>query len=128
MQTFNKSERLCNKKIIEHLYKQGNSFIEYPFKVIWLNVLLPSSNTVQLLINVSTRKYKKAVDRNYIKRLIRESYRRNKNDFCSNISKNNIPLTFALTYISKSILSYQEIENKIILILQHLQKLNEKNS
>jgi ribonuclease P protein component len=128
MQTFRKDERLCSKKIIHRLFLEGNDFSEFPFKVIWMFVSLSTENATQILISIPMKNFKKAVDRNYLKRMIREAYRLNKATLQGSLSANQRQLAFSLIYIGKNILTYKEIENKIILILQRLQQLNENNS
>src|ERR1700712_3819701 len=76
--TFTKEERLCNKKLIDQLYHNGSSFLCYPFKVSWLMATDLQPFPAQVLFSVSKKRYKKAVDRNLIKRRIREAYRLHK--------------------------------------------------
>jgi ribonuclease P protein component len=77
--TFPKEEHLCRKKLIEELFsKQGSSFGVYPLRIVWIKAVEPTSAPPQVLISVSKRTFKRAVDRNRIKRLIREAYRLNK--------------------------------------------------
>src|SRR5262245_30486957 len=76
--TFRKEERLNKEKWIQELFTKGSSFHLYPFKVLFLphpEVQIPAS---QVLISVSSRNFKRAVDRNTIKRRVREAYRLNK--------------------------------------------------
>ena len=77
--TFPKEEHLCRKKLIEELFsKQGSSFGVYPLRIVWIKAPAPTSAPPQVLISVSKRTFKRAVDRNRLKRLIREAYRLNK--------------------------------------------------
>ena len=77
--TFPKEEHLCRKKLIEELFgKQGSSFGVYPLRNVWLKSEAPTTVPPQVLISVSKRTFKRAVDRNRLKRLIREAYRLNK--------------------------------------------------
>ena len=78
MYTFKKEERLCNKKLIDELFHNGSSFLCYPFKVSWLLVDEPAQFPAQVLFSVSKKRYKRAVDRNLIKRRMREAYRLHK--------------------------------------------------
>ncbi|MDO7854040.1 ribonuclease P protein component [Hymenobacter convexus] len=77
--TFPKEEHLCRKKLIEELFsKQSSSFGVYPLRLVWIKAPAPTTAPPQVLISVSKRTFKRAVDRNRLKRLIREAYRLNK--------------------------------------------------
>ncbi|HET8860402.1 ribonuclease P protein component [Marivirga sp.] len=78
--SFKKSERLHHRKDIQELFEKGSSFYLYPFKVIYMTESIDSQiKPQQILISVPKRKFKKAPDRNFIKRQIREAYRHHKN-------------------------------------------------
>ena len=124
-QTFKKEERLHSKKLIGQLFARGDSFFVYPFKVIFLPVSENSSIPAQVLISVSKKKFKSAVKRNRIKRLIREAYRKNK-QFLTNENPRNKTLLVAFIYVADTIMEYHDIEKKIILILQRLKSKDEK--
>ncbi|RDC65151.1 ribonuclease P protein component [Adhaeribacter pallidiroseus] len=76
--SFKKEERLCSKKLIEQLFREGSSFNLYPLRFIFIKQSPPAAIVPQILISVSKRNFKKAVDRNRLKRQIREAYRQNK--------------------------------------------------
>ena len=107
--TFQKAERLSKEKNIQELFSKGSSFYLYPFKIL----LLPNPDQNypynQVLISVSSRNFKKAVDRNLIKRRIREAYRLNKAAL-----KGTQKLMIAYIYTAKEILTFQEIQEKLI--------------
>jgi len=123
---FKKNERLHSKKQIDMLFTKGNSFFQYPFKVIFSFEKTNETEMPKLLITVSKRHLKRAVDRNKVKRLVREAYRNNKNSFLASYKNNESSLMFGLIYNAKTILSYAEIEKKIILILQRLIEQDEQ--
>ena len=75
MNKFNKEERLCSKKSLDLLFKNGSSFLLYPFRVTYLFVAEPHIFPAQVVINVAKKRYKHSVDRNLIKRRTREAYR-----------------------------------------------------
>ena len=119
-QTFRKHERLHRKSLITKLFEEGHSFNVNPFRVTGLVTDSPSASPVQLLISVPRYLYKRAVDRNKIKRRIRESFRKNREELYSALSENHVSLLVCIRYQSKEILSSQIIRDKIIVILQRL--------
>jgi len=124
---FGKSERLRNVTLIGDLFKEGKSVFTYPFKVVFMPNPAVSFPPVQLLIVAPKRGYKKAVDRNRIKRLVREAYRCNKHILWSSRQVSGQQLLVAVVYVGKTILPYAEIEKKLILILHRLSKKDEEN-
>ena len=117
--TFPKSERLHSKKLIQELFDKGSSFYSYPFKVLVLPNPDEDCPNHQVLISVSKRKFKRAVDRNLIKRRIRESYRLNKQILYSNENVKT-PQLIAYIYTGKEIPTYQFIEVKLSKSLKRL--------
>lgn len=73
-----KSERLHSKKIIDKLFAEGDSLLQYPLKLVFLKTDLQCNHPVQAGFTASKKNFKKAVARNRIKRLLREAYRTNK--------------------------------------------------
>jgi ribonuclease P protein component len=127
-QTFKKEERLSGKKSIAALFEEGKGFFVYPFKVVFLKVPESRPFPASVLVSVSKRNFKKAVDRNRIKRLIREAYRQNKSILGSNLESQPESLLLGFIYTAKTIMEYKEIERKIILILQRLIKGDAKTA
>jgi len=105
---FSKSERLCSKRLTDYLFLKGENFKSEPLTVVY--ALNPSpSRYHQILITVPYKKFKKAVDRNLIKRRIREAYRLNKHLLNAKVEK----LMIAYIYNSKEVEDYRQIESGI---------------
>jgi ribonuclease P protein component len=119
---FPKEERLHSKKMIQELFDKGSSFYLYPFKIIILRNANDHTAEHQVLISVSKRNFKLAVDRNLIKRKIKEAYRLNKQLLYSNENINE-PLLIAYIYTGKENHPFQFIQNKLI---KSIKRLNEE--
>lgn len=128
MQTFCKNERLSEKKIIDALFIDGKSFRQDPFRVIWLETVSEESEHSRVLISVPRKRIKKAVDRNLVKRRIRESYRKNKSELIEFLKQKQSKCVFAFIYNSSEIATFEETEKKIIQILQRFQSEYEKSN
>jgi ribonuclease P protein component len=113
--TFKKEERLSKEKIIQELFDKGSSFYLYPFKVFFLPNRDSQYPYHQVLISVSKKNFKKAVDRNLIKRRIREGYRLNKNQ----IGDQN-KLVIAYIYSAKEILPSAQIHERLVKTFKRL--------
>ncbi len=126
MLNFRKEERLTNKKIINSLFIKGSSFFIYPFSIKWNIITATFKFPSQILISIPKRNFKKAVDRNKLKRLVRDAYRINKSILSESISDSDKKFVFTLIYTEKEIVDFKLIHEKIILILQRLLKEHEK--
>ncbi|MDB5152798.1 MAG: ribonuclease protein component [Mucilaginibacter sp.] len=125
--TFTKEERLCNKKLIDQLFHNGSSFLCYPFKVSWLIASDPQLFPAQVLFSVPKKRYKNAVDRNLIKRRIREAYRLHKQQYLySLLSDTGKNIVFSIGFIGKEIAPYDFIEKKILKLLNQLSEQIDK--
>lgn len=111
--TFKKEERLCSKRLIEDLFSEGKSFSHYPFIIYYKNNQLPDSYPAQVLVTVSKKKLRKAVDRNLMKRKIREAYRLLKPQLYSTIRKSGSNYSIAIVYIAHNNTASTNFHNKL---------------
>ena len=108
-----KYERICKENDIQALFDKGEGFSVYPFRVVFLFRHDESRPvTVRLLVSVSKKRFHHAFKRNRVKRLIRESWRRNKAPLYEICEKDNISLDVALVYTATVIHSYEEVLEK----------------
>ena len=114
--TFSKEEKLKKKNLITELFASGKSASVFPLRMIYLENDHDSPFKVQAGVSVSKRNFKSAVDRNRIKRLMRESYRKNK--YLIYNDKDTKKHILMLIYQAKSEVSYQEMEEKMIDLIQ----------
>jgi ribonuclease P protein component len=117
--TLNKNERLKSRKIIEHLFSEGKSFMVSPFRVSYL-FDQKASSPLQFGTGVSTKHFKKAVDRNRIKRLAREAWRLQKTGLQEKLKEQNRQLSVFIIYTSKELPKYKEVSEKMNKIIDKL--------
>ena len=117
--TYPKKEKLKSKNTIDLLFLKGKSVSKYPLRLVYVENTEVNAERIKMGVSVSKKYFKKAVDRNYFKRVLRETYRLNKYLLIDNLEK---PYAFMFFYQSKERLSYREIEEKTI---QLFQKFNE---
>ena len=121
---FPSAEKLKSKILIDRLFSEGKSIQQYPIKLIFTPILHTKILTHMTGVSVPKRNFKKAVDRNYLKRLMREAFRKNKY-----LVDNNLQQEFALMFIytGREKLDYQTILNSIIKILEKLKEREGKD-
>jgi ribonuclease P protein component len=121
MYTLKKEERLCNKKLIDQLFHNGSSFLCYPFKASWMFADAAQPFPAQVLFSVSKKRFKRAVDRNLVKRISREAYRLNKQAYLyDQLNGAEKKITISIAYIGKELPEYQFSEKKMIKLLKQL--------
>ena len=122
-----KQARLKSRKVIDQLFKGSKSFTVPPFRVIFHCTKLPEAPAgiqLQAGFSVSNRHFKKAVDRNRIKRLMREAYRLQKNELELIIKPHPVNLVFFIIYTGKDLPDYPLVFEKVKGILLKLQKIS----
>jgi ribonuclease P protein component len=125
--SFRKDEIIRKKKIIDRLFAEGSTFFIYPFKIFWLDIPLETPNRSQILISVGKRSFKHAVDRNKVKRQIREVYRVHKHELYDYLEKEQQYCILGIIYTTNIHLPSKELETKIKAVLKRLySELNKK--
>jgi ribonuclease P protein component len=116
---FLKEERLKSTKTISNLFKEGRSFSCYPLRLVYLEAepIENQSFPVQFSLTVPKKNFKHAVDRNVLRRRLREAYRLNKNSLYNLIENHEIlrgkHFAFMVMYVAKEELPYSEIEKGV---------------
>ena len=105
--SFPKKEKLTNKKVFEALFTEGKNLSEFPIKLIYLNTNSKEEIPIKVAVVAPKRRFKTAVDRNHIKRLLREAYRLNKPLIFNNIEGN---FAFIFLYLGKKTPSFDEVD------------------
>jgi len=119
--TFCKEERLCSKVLLQALFTSGSSFLIYPYRVSWLIATQTQNFPVQIVIGVSKKKFKLSVDRNLIKRKIKEVYRLNKQELLYNpLITQDYKILLSINYIGKDIVSQNMFEAKLKAVFLNL--------
>jgi ribonuclease P protein component len=119
---FNKKEKLKSRKRIESVFQEGKGITLFPFKVLWLFQSAPVESPLQAGFAVSSRHFKKAVDRNRIKRLSREAYRLQKQPLLDRLKETGRYLAVFFIYTGKELPDQATVTQKIGVTLQRLIK------
>lgn len=105
--TFPKKEKLKSKALFETLFTDGKSVSHYPLKLIYLNTPFNDGSKVKVGVVAPKRRFKRAVDRNRIKRLLREAYQHNKALIFNNIEGS---FAFLFLYIGPKVPKHVDVE------------------
>ena len=119
-QQFPKRERLTSKKKIEELFKKGSSVYLYPFRLQYLPGPPADDARPEVLFSVSKRYFKRAVDRNTIRRRLREAYRTGRAGLLGGVPPAKLPACVAFVYTAKEPLPFDLLKKKLILVWQRM--------
>ncbi len=121
--TYNKTEKLKSRKALNALFTGGKTFSVFPLKLFYMPMESVTELSIQAGVGVSARHFKKAVDRNRIKRLLRECYRLNKLSLHATVKANEKKIAVFFLYIGKELPEYTLLNEKM---QEALTKLEEK--
>ncbi|MDR7211308.1 ribonuclease P protein component [Flavobacterium piscis] len=113
--TYPKNEHLKSKTIIGLLFSEGKSVSKYPLRLVYRSAEAYQKEKIKIGVSVSKKYFKKAVDRNYFKRVLRETYRLNKHLLWDNVEQ---PYSIMFFYQTKDRLSYKEINTKTVQLFE----------
>lgn len=119
---FSKKEKLKNKKFFEQLFSEGNSIGSFPVKLLYIKTVFDDDTIFKVGVVAPKKKFKSAVKRNKVKRLLREAYRTNKHLIFNNIEGN---YAFLFLYLSNKMPNYEEVD---VVIKQLLETFLKKES
>jgi len=118
--SFPKKEHLCGEIRVNHLFINGKAFIVYPLRVVYLVGENKEAIPVKVLVSVPKKRFKRAVKRNRLKRLMRESYRLNRSPLIEKCIEKNINIQIAFNYLSDDEMDFNMIQSKMIVALQKI--------
>ena len=119
--TFRKEEKLCSQKLMGELFLSGNSFLSYPLRIVWkIFGDMPFEVPAQAGFSAPKKLFKHAVDRNRLKRLMRESYRLHKSALYAALDQSDQHIALMMIYIAKEELPFSKIEPATMKALQKI--------
>ena len=121
--TLKKEERISSRTLIEKLFDGGNSrsMTAYPVRIVYLIESQPQEAAVKILVSAPKRNLKRAIDRNRVKRQMREAYRKNKHIVLERIDHtSNTTLALAFIWLEKELCSSSDVEEKIVNLLKRV--------
>src|SRR5690606_14950827 len=114
-----KDEKLKSRKTIDTLFSGGKSVSKYPLRLVYTDQVSNESGKIKIGVSVSKKHFKKAHDRNYFKRVLRETYRLNKHLLLERLDR---PFAFMLLYQTKDRLTFEQINAKTIALFEKFSK------
>jgi ribonuclease P protein component len=122
--TYSSKEKLKSKILIDELFEKGKSVSSYPLRMVYIKTTLESGLIAKTGVSVSKKHFKKAVERNKIKRLLREVYRLNKSAYFNNITTQ---YALMILYIGNDKPTYEVIEHSMNKLFNKFISMESKN-
>lgn len=120
--TLSKEERICSKKLINELFTgNGRSMTAFPLRVVFMKrTIVDDQPRAAMLVSVPKRYFKHAVDRNRVKRQVREAFRRNKSIITQNLTDDHEAVAMAFVWLTDEKLPSSEVENRMVRLLTRI--------
>lgn len=120
--TLSKEERICSKKLINELFTgNGRSMTAFPLRVVFMKrTIVDDQLRAAMLVSVPKRYFKHAVDRNRVKRQVREAFRRNKSIITQNLTDDHEAVAMAFVWLTDEKLPSSEVENRMVRLLTRI--------
>lgn len=120
--TLSKEERICSKKLINELFTgNGRSMTAFPLRVVFMKrTIVDGQPRAAMLVSVPKRYFKHAVDRNRVKRQVREAFRRNKSIITQNLTDDHEAVAMAFVWLTDEKFPSSEVENRMVRLLTRI--------
>lgn len=120
--TLSKEERICSKKLINELFTgNGRSMTAFPLRVVFMKrTIVDDQPRAAMLVSVPKRYFKHAVDRNRVKRQVRETFRRNKSIITQNLTDDHEAVAMAFVWLTNEKYPSSEVENRMVRLLTRI--------
>lgn len=120
--TLSKEERICSKKLINELFTgNGRSMTAFPLRAVFMKrTIVDDQPRAAMLVSVPKRYFKHAVDRNRVKRQVREAFRRNKSIITQNLTDDHEAVAMAFVWLTDEKYPSSEVENRMVRLLTRI--------
>lgn len=120
--TLSKEERICSKKLINELFTgNGRSMTAFPLRVVFMKrTIVDDQPRAAMLVSVPKRYFKHAVDRNRVKRQMREAFRHNKSIIIQNLTDDHEAVAMAFVWLTNEKFPSSEVENRMVRLLTRI--------
>lgn len=120
--TLSKEERICSKKLINELFTgNGRSMTAFPLRVVFMKrTIVDDQPRAAMLVSVPKRYFKHAVDRNRVKRQVREAFRRNKSIITQKLTDDHEAVAMAFVWLTNEKFPSSEVENRMVRLLTRI--------